>query len=198
MQFRKMNPGMWPSEYSSDFKERTLAKWCRDQRTKWRKGKLNTERFELLTKIKFPFTEKTHEGRWMKQYELLKEFYEKKGHYPQPPGLAVWINQQQLRYSKLSKKQRSLLKAINFKSEIKREPNRERQARNWEDRLRKLSTFYKKHNRLPRRIDDQSLHSWLYHVRKHVKKETLPGTRKKLLAATGIDVMKGTFQKGRL
>ncbi len=196
--FRKVNPDRWPLENSKKIAERSLGKWCRDQRTAWKQGCLPAARQKALSKIRFPFYERTREGKWMKQYNKIKVFYKTHLHYPADAGSLSWLSQQQLRYEQLSPAQRSLLKAINFKSEIKREPNRERQARNWEDRLRKLSTFYKKHNRLPRRIDDQSLHSWLYHVRKHVKKGTLPGTRKKLLAATGIDVMKGTFQKGRL
>lgn len=193
--FRKANQDRWPLENSNKFTERSLGKWCRDQRTAWKQGRLPASRQKALGKIGFPFYERTREGKWMKQYNKIKLFYKTHRHYPADAGALSWLSQQELRYDQLSPAQRSLLKAISFKQELKRNLRRENAQQHWTAQLQKVQQFYRKHKRLPSRKDDPVLHSWLYNLRAAVKNDTLSGVRKKLLGQTGIAIMTHTFNK---
>ncbi len=64
---------------SKEYKGKTLGKWFDDVKKAYRKNTLPQERIDLLDQIDPNWKEDPRELRWMKNYELLKEYYEEFG-----------------------------------------------------------------------------------------------------------------------
>ena len=75
-----------------------LGGWVHSQRTRWKRGKLETERIERLEKAGFVW--ERHNEAWEQKFEKLIQFKNKEGHCDVPPGwtefpkLAEWTYQQ--------------------------------------------------------------------------------------------------------
>jgi len=93
----------------SFYKTQDLASWVNSQRTRYKKGRLETNRIEKLESVGGWSWDPLAES-WEKFFELLKEFSFEYGHARVPQGtaatpykgenLARWVNKQRSRYNK--------------------------------------------------------------------------------------------------
>jgi len=123
-QFRNKNPDTWPSWYTKDKTERSLAIWCHFNRT-WYRGtrgglsKYPKERRQNLDSIGFIWNPGDWDKRWMERYKELKN-YRKENPDRWPPikmkRLYNWMRGQREDYRKglLSKERIDLLNRIGF------------------------------------------------------------------------------------
>ena len=77
-------------EKNEIYKNTNLGAWCATQKTRYKKGKLSIQRTKLLNEAGFIFSKKNaiipqnnlHDKKWIKKYELYKEFKELYGREP--------------------------------------------------------------------------------------------------------------------
>ncbi len=123
-QFKNKNPNSWPSWYSKDRNERSLAIWCHFNRT-WYRGtrrglsKYPKERRQNLDSIGFIWNPGDWDRRWLERYKELKK-YRKENPHRWPPikmkKLYTWMRSQREIYRTgiLSKERIDLLNRIGF------------------------------------------------------------------------------------
>lgn len=118
-----------------------VQRWAVGQRMKYRKGKLEEWRYNLLIKANFLF--EPIATYWNRHFEELKQFMTKNGHcdvprdYPGKLKLGKWVSEQRYHKKRLSKEQIKLLDDIGFNWGEKRTE--------WDIMYDWLSEYYQKH-----------------------------------------------------
>lgn len=137
----------------------------------------------------------TREEQWLENYSELKQFYKKHGHSSVPshskefPKLGRWVSKLRMREDKLTEKQKSLLKKIDFNWSSDVENRRYEQ---FMVRYRELLGFKRKfgHANVPSKIDDEKykkLGRWVEVLRASERNDKLEDWKKDMLSEAGIN-----------
>lgn len=165
----------WPS-----VSEGKLGLWCNTQRISKKRGRLSSQRIELLDRIGFEW--ERHDSRWTQNYEALKVFYQIHRTWPKrgEGALSIWCNtqRQSRKNGKLTKERIRKLDAIHFVWEQDLDQE-------WLEKYESLKTFYLTCNRWPK-AKEGSLGAWCCTQRKSYKQGTLSSERTGLLDKLGF------------
>lgn len=162
----------WPSAT-----EGKLGMWCHTQRIVRRRGALSVERIAQLDELGFEWEQQ--DSMWLKQYRILKGFYQQQGRWPKrgEGGLGAWCNtQRQARKNgRLTKERIRWLDAIGFIWEYDWE-------KEWYKQYNELLRFESVHHRFPKTTEGR-LGSWCVTQRKMRRRNELNEERIRLLDA---------------
>jgi len=181
--------GKWPSHNSADPHQLSLGLWKKKLRHYYRQGKLPQQIVKYLRHNNFSFDAMS---QWKRQFKSLKD-YVKQNHSLPSAGLPLgqWVRSLRYRYDSLPEAKQKLLQSIGF-TQLQIVGKKEQY---WEEQFRKVVSFFKQHDKLPSRKDDEQLHLWLGALRKKYKQNELPEQQLKRFGAAGINLMAGTFTK---
>ena len=134
-----------------------LGRWIRLQMRNYKIGILKENRKKLLEKIEINFESNYNELEWNKMYNLAKNYYEKNKNLEIPVSfktkdgntkdetgvnLGIWIFNQRKKYENLSTEKKKLLDDIKLRlTTIDYE-------KDWNDKYKLASIYYKHHNNL--------------------------------------------------
>ncbi len=178
---------------------RTLAQWAQAQRVRFRRGRLQAKRVQLLRAAGFPFDLDPTAARavlsrekWERWFGQLVTFQRTFGHCrvsrdsAGPAGLAGWVFRQRRRRRKgtLLQEQEERLRRLGFDFEPLRSPPRPAQ----EDHLEAIREFRRRYGHLavPDVAPHRALHAWLRTQRLNLRRGTLLGEIRSDLEGLGV------------
>mmetsp|Transcript_24409 Transcript_24409/g.37594 ORF Transcript_24409/g.37594 Transcript_24409/m.37594 type:complete len:438 (+) Transcript_24409:132-1445(+) len=162
-------------------KDRHLVKWVTNQRTDYRKDRIEDERKERLEAIGFKWN--VYGDRWNEMFDRLKEYKAKYGDcmvpvkWTEDTKLGRWVIDQRHRKFVLSDERISKLDSIGFTWKAKK----------WDDMYERLLEYKLKYGDclVPQYCkEDLKLGTWVIHQRS--RKSTLSGDRIERLDAIGF------------
>jgi hypothetical protein len=171
-----------------------LRNWINNQRNMF----LTIEEYKknLLNDINFEWSKhKIKEENWMKNYQILANFYEKYGHSKVPYNfeedmpLRKWTEKLRYKRQELSAEQIRLLTALDFIWKEKKFPNaaskQEADNLKWEEKYKLLLKYYKKYGdcRVKASYHDKALFNWVCTQKRFFKKGILLENRQQRLNA---------------
>ena len=106
--------------HNTVYKGKNVGHWLHNQIQIYKKGQLPQDRILKLKEIGFVVKNGTIEDKWNEMYELVKEYYEKTGQFPNQrtryknKNIGIWINTQNRSYKagKLTKDRQKKLESI--------------------------------------------------------------------------------------
>jgi len=164
-------------------KDKSLGRWVNDQRTNNKKGTLSDYRKELLDDLGFIWDKKEYE--WDQKFELLKQFYQKNGHFDIKQnekdfeGLYHWFYKIRKEGTTEEKKQR--LKGIGYEF-VEYDPE------NWFEyfsKVAKLKEISGDFNFKESEIEKETI-KWIDSQKILIERSELPKDKVEILAAIGI------------
>jgi hypothetical protein len=177
-----------------------LGAWCQRQRSRYKDGKLELWRFEMLKAVGFqvdlpdPFEENVKKiGQLWKEHPESWPFIPRKYCYSDYDRLERWSHDNRKRYinGELDTNQIELLKSINFPMDTK--------ATKWEQDISRFKNFIKKNNRYPsissNDNEEHLLAGWRFHKISIYKKGLLPKDEFEALSSIRPDLLKAALQK---
>lgn len=164
--------------------ERRLYNWIIKQRQSKKDNKLSQKQIDLLDAIEMPWGKGASKDIWMKNYNILKEYYEIYKSYDftgdySYKGLFLlsWIRRQRYYKDSFSLEQKKLLDAIDFpwKSSLL----------SWAESYELAKKFYEDHHHLlipvNYTIDGYNIRNWILNQRRKYHKNLLSEDKIKLL-----------------
>ncbi len=165
----------------------SLASWVNNVRQSHRKGMLEQNKIQELSKLEFNWY--PHDAKWYKRLSELKEFKKKHGHCNIPKefsniSLAAWVNTMRLSYKKGTLEQNKVkeLNKLGF--------NWSPCDAIWNNRFSELMRFKNKYGycSVPSRFNDNiPLANWVSTVRRSYKKGILELNKVQELNKLGFD-----------
>tara|TARA_B100000989_G_scaffold198039_1_gene149548 strand:+ start:89 stop:3943 length:3855 start_codon:yes stop_codon:yes gene_type:complete len=159
-----------------------LMNWCNAQRVRYKKGKLEEKRIELLEIIEFDWD--PIENEWLEKYEELKRFKKENGQcnrHSRGSVLAIWCQRQRGNYKKgiLPTNKIELLDSIGFDWDpIETE---------WQEKFATLKEFKKDNGHASPKRRGSALGTWCANLRRNYRKGKLRKNKIELLDSIGFD-----------
>jgi len=153
-----------------------FGRWVRDQRFKYKKGKLSQERAAQLEGIRFAWVIRQHQTSvdWQTRFNTLVAYKEKNGNcnVPQKRDFGRWVHNQRQLYTKgkLSQERTAQLECIGFEWAVEVQQH-------WEERFTELVSYKEKNGNcnVPKR--EGALGIWVSNQRSMYKKGKLSQER---------------------
>lgn len=165
--------GKYPIQQSADVRERTIARWVNEQRT--RKESMACERHRLLSEMHFIWS--SHEAQWLQSLNDLQAFLKSNNsEYPSTHSknketlrIARWISTQRTNEDIMPHDRHAILEASGFVWGIDFQDQ-------WTQRLEELKAFIDSNGKypLPRSIDSKEkiLGNWVNSQRRNLNRMT--------------------------
>ncbi|CAA6807411.1 MAG: Unknown protein [uncultured Sulfurovum sp.] len=180
-----------PRNRMVQYKMINLGEWIRQQRSLFLRNKLSKDRIQHLDKIDMSWKINLFNDAWDKNYEVLKEYYEKFGKFPSSSHeniklkkIGIWILAQKTNYNKnnISAERVELLDKIDVSWKISK---KESDEVIWRSSYSLLKAYFEEFGHFPsaknKDLKIRQLGTWILGQKKNYNKNNISAERVELL-----------------